>query len=118
MTVTNKSPRETTCVMALLVSSLRKLPARATAARHNPPSSAVAAVILTSIGSLEEFDSAIMAPLSPLRGRAVLFHPPFGRVGPLRAGEGYALDPMLSPPLASLDPPRGRVMTNARQYSI
>jgi hypothetical protein len=48
-------------------------------------------------------------------GRGTELHPPFGRVGPLRAGEGYALDPMLSPPLASLDPPKGRVMRNALQ---
>jgi|GEM_PF-2850988 len=32
-------------------------------------------------------------------------------------GEGGALDPMLSPPLASLDPPEGRVMKSATQYS-
>jgi hypothetical protein len=41
------------------------------------------------------------------RGRATLFQRPFGKVGPLRAGEGYALVPMLGPPLASLDPPGG-----------
>ena len=59
----------------------------------------------------------LLASLDPPGGRAVLFHPPFGRVGPLRAGEGYALVPMLDPPLASLDPPRGRVMINAWQHS-
>jgi hypothetical protein len=36
----------------------------------------------------------------------------------VRAGEGYALNPMLSPPLASLDPPRGRVMTVAPLASL
>ncbi len=46
-------------------------------------------------------------PLDLFRGRAVSLHPPLGRVGPLRAGEGCALDSVPNPPLASLDPPGG-----------
>ncbi|CAD74296.1 hypothetical protein RB5544 [Rhodopirellula baltica SH 1] len=53
----------------------------------------------------------------PREGRAVLLHPTVGRGGPFRAGEGYSLDSMPSPPLALLDPPKGKVMIKAWQYN-
>lgn len=41
-------------------------------------------------------------------------HPPFGRAGPLRAGEGFALDSMPGPPLARPSQREGEVVSDDR----